>query len=359
MRVAHHLSQAALPSYRSKFSRHDFTLPQLFACLCCKTLLKRSYREAEAVLKDSEHWCHAIGLRKAPDHNTLCRAAAFLLTKCNVDQVLDAMARWAALHRALGLSEKPLAGDSSIFEHHHVSRHFENRRRRESRRAHRRRMTGRKRNPAPALKRSPKLGIAVLTSSHLALAAWCGTGAGSDSPHFRPLLVDARRRVRRKSFTAVFDASYDSEANHCLARQQLGIRSIVPPTTGKQVEVPLTKWRRRMKRILATSRSRRVCGYTQRWQAETVVSMIKRNLGSSLAGKTANSRKRDMFLKVLTHNVMIIRRSERVETVQDVPFPPGSSPSRFLIRIPLARISRPHQHLTKPNFLLDPNELIG
>jgi hypothetical protein len=66
MQVAHYLACQSLPSYSCKFSRHDFTLPQLFACLCVKELLKRSYRQAEAVLKDAEHWCHDIGMRKAP-----------------------------------------------------------------------------------------------------------------------------------------------------------------------------------------------------------------------------------------------------------------------------------------------------
>jgi hypothetical protein len=317
MLVAHYLACGALPSYTSKFSRHDFTLPQLFACLCGKTLLKRSYREAEAVLRDAPHWCHAVGMRKVPDHNTLCRAAAALLKRCNVSRLLDAVARWAALHRALGLSLKPLAGDSSTFEHHHVSRHFENRRRRESRRARRRRMAGKKRNPARALRRLPKLGIAVATYSHLALSAWCGTGSGSDCPHFERLLFDAWRRVPHRTFTAVFDAGYDSEDNHRIARHDMGLRSIIPPLIGRPSDKPPTYWRRRMKRMLRSKQSRRRCGYTQRWQAETVVSMVKRNLGSALAGKTTNSRKRDMLLKVLTHDVMIIRRRRRVETEQD------------------------------------------
>ena len=34
--------------------------------------------------------------------------------------------------------------------------------------------------------------------------------------------------------------------------------------------------------------------------------MIKRNLGSELAGKTADSRERDMLLKVLTHDLMVL-----------------------------------------------------
>lgn len=61
-----------------------------------------------------------------------------------------------------------------------------------------------------------------------------------------------------------------------------------------------------MKRLLATTESRRKCSYTKRWQVETVNSMMKRNQGSALAGKTARSRRRDMLLRVLTHNVMIL-----------------------------------------------------
>ena len=36
MRAAYHLASQALPQYSSKFSRKDFTLPQLFACLAAK-----------------------------------------------------------------------------------------------------------------------------------------------------------------------------------------------------------------------------------------------------------------------------------------------------------------------------------
>jgi hypothetical protein len=45
---------------------------------------------------------------------------------------------------------------------------------------------------------------------------------------------------------------------------------------------------------------------------------MKQNLGSALAGKTAWSRKRDMLLKVLVHDLMILKRS--VETEQGPPF---------------------------------------
>jgi len=307
MLVAHHLARAALSSYSSKFSRHDYEQPQLVACLCVKELLRRSYRQAEALLLDCRHWCRAIGMRKVPDHNTLCRAAASLLRSCRVDRMLDAVARWAALHRALGLSLKPLAGDSSMFEHHHVSAHFAARRRRESRQARIRRRAGKKRDPGPALKRLPKLGLAVAAATHLVLSVWCGTGTGGDGPHFAKLLTQARRRVPHRRLKAVFDAGYDSEENHRLAREELGVTSIIPAAIGRPTSAaPSSRWRRHMRRLLATKGGRRRCGYTQRWQAETVVSMLKRNLGSALRGRSAWSRHRDLRLKVITHNVMII-----------------------------------------------------
>jgi hypothetical protein len=56
----------------------------------------------------------------------------------------------------------------------------------------------------------------------------------------------------------------------------------------------------------------------QRWQMETVNSMIKRNVGSALRGKTAGSHERDMRLKVLTLNAMIPEAlSDRIETGQE------------------------------------------
>jgi hypothetical protein len=74
MRVAFELARGVLPRYGSKFSRHDFTLAQLFACLVVKEHQRKSYREAELLLRDARHWCRDIGMRKVPDHNTLCRA---------------------------------------------------------------------------------------------------------------------------------------------------------------------------------------------------------------------------------------------------------------------------------------------
>jgi hypothetical protein len=310
MRTAHALACASLPTYASEFSRRDFTLPQLFACLVVKDLLKRSYRGAEAVLRDCPEWLADIGMARAPDHNTLCRAAKVLLAKFNVDKILDAVVQRAAEADLLKLDAHPRAIDSTTFDSHHVSRHYE-RRCRETRRKIKAkdREKGRKSSRSRTVRGLPKLAVGVATASHLILSVWVGTGAGSDHPHFEPVVFDAWRRVPYRTFAVVADAGYDGEPRHELARDDMGLRSLIPPDSGRPPKgggPPGGRWRRAMKRLLATTESRRRCGYTRRAQVETANSMCKRNLGSALAGKTARSRKRDMLLRVLTHNVMVL-----------------------------------------------------
>ncbi|MGD9127468.1 MAG: hypothetical protein PVH19_08825, partial [Planctomycetia bacterium] len=63
----------------------------------------------------------------------------------------------------------------------------------------------------------------------------------------------------------------------------------------------------RYRRLMQTRFNREK--YGQRWQVETVVSMIKRRLGSTTTGRSYHSRRRDLFLMTLTHNIMILRQT--------------------------------------------------
>jgi hypothetical protein len=157
------------------------------------------------------------------------------------------------------------------------------------------------------VKRLPKLSLAVATACHLILAARATTGAGGDQPFFEPLLLDAFARVTVK--LAVADAGYDSEANHCIARQDLGVRSIIPPNAGRpSADPPTTRHRRNMRRRFARKADKK--HYGQRWQAETVNSMIKRNLGPALRARTARGRSMELLLRVVTHNIMVLCKAD-------------------------------------------------
>jgi hypothetical protein len=301
MLVAHHLACQCLPPYSSKFSRHDFTLRQLFACLVVREHQRQSYRGCEALLRDAEHWCRAIGMRRVPDHNTLCRAFGVLVTGRLMDKAPDVLARWFSLAGVLRLSRKPLSLDSTYFEPHHLSRHYEHRRR-DSRRdsRHGRADAGGSRTRRRKVRRLPKAGFAVACACHVILAARVCTGAGGDQPWLEPLLYDAWRRVPNRRLAAVADCGFDSEDNHDIGRRDMGLRTIIPPGVGRPGKVgapPAGRWRRHMKRLLRTKRSRRRCGYTQRWQSETTNSMVKRNLGSALRARTRRRRECEMLLR--------------------------------------------------------------
>jgi Transposase DDE domain/Transposase domain (DUF772) len=308
MLVAYRLAKTSLPTYSSEFSRHDFTLPQLFACLVLREHQKKSYRGVEALLEDSPQWRQDIGLVRTPDHNTLCNAFKRLIKPRVINSMLDQTARWAKERKLLS-GRDPLSLDTSMFESRHVSRHFEKRQRQSARdRRKKARKTGEKqagdRRRSRVVRGLPKLSLAVATRCHLILAARATTGAGADQPFFEPLLFDAWRRANVK--VAVADAGFDSEANHCIARQDMGVRSIIPPNAGRPTDkLPTGRHRRNMHHRFKRKADKK--NYGQRWQSETVNSMIKRNQGSALRATTARRRSKELLLRVITHNVMILQ----------------------------------------------------
>ena len=309
MLVAYLLATDCLPNYSDKFSRHDFTLPQLFACLVIREHQKKSYRGTEALLNDCPDWLASIGLDRAPDHNTLWRAFNQLVKSRVVNSMLDLQARWAEQRGMIKGRIKPIALDSIMFESRHVSRHFERRQRETMRQRGRtprkqRRKTAGDRRRSRVVRSLPKLSLAVASNCHLVLAARATTGGGADQLFFEPLLFDAWRRATIK--TAVADAGYDSESNHRIARQDMGVRSIIPPYAGRPTpKVPTGRHRRNMHHRFKRQADK--AHYGQRWQAETVNSMIKRNLGSALRSRTARRRSSELLLRVVTHNVMILQ----------------------------------------------------
>ena len=73
------VGRAALPVYGSRFSRHDYTQPQLFALLVLKQFLRTDYRGLVAFVAEWRELRHALGLAKVPHYSTLAHAARRLL----------------------------------------------------------------------------------------------------------------------------------------------------------------------------------------------------------------------------------------------------------------------------------------
>ena len=299
--------------YDSRFSRQDFTRPQLFACLALRESLRLSYRKIEAFLIDVPDWLAQIGMSHAPDHNTLWRAFGAMLKKREVKRALDLMAQDAEEELSINLKIKPLTIDSTCFEPRHRSRHYDRVCRKMGLRAGKYAEKPGKYGPAAnasrsrRLKQMPKLALATAAASHRILAMRTHIGNGSDCPDFEPLLFDSWRRADVK--TVVADAGYDSEDNHRLARLDMGVRSVVPPKIGRPSKsAPAGYYRRMMKRRFKSKADAKT--YGQRAQSETTNSMIKRNLGENLRSIRPERREQEMMLRGLVHNLMLPQQKD-------------------------------------------------
>jgi len=295
MKLAHELASAHLPGFSSKFSRHDFTLAQLFACLVLREHLRLSYRRTEALLRDCD-WCHRLGMTRVPDHSTLCRAFDHIVGPRNMAHAIDLLVDAMNNAKALG---QTLAIDSTMFDTHHFTRHYE-RRRSEHAGGDKTLINKRK---SKTVRGMPKLAIGVDTRTHLITSARVKTGLGSDALDLFPLMIDAWCRCR--PVVVLADAGYDSAANHTLARDRLGMRSWIKARIGRPTNKPPSdRHRRHMQRKLKGSQAGRP--YGQRAQVETVMSMLKRNLGGHLRSRSRVGREMEMLLKVVVHNLMVV-----------------------------------------------------
>src|SRR5262245_45741661 len=230
---------------------------QLFACLVLKTFFKTDYRGLAQLLPDLPDLVAALGLERVPHFSTLHKASRRLLTLPRANALLTTtVQRLLKRRRTVLLS----AFDSTGFECGHTSHYYVRRRAKGATAAQR--MTYR---------RFAKLEAVTDCASHGIIAAIPRRGPRVDTDRFVPLLEAALRRV--KLVTALADAGFDSEANHRQAREVRGVRSVMPAEAGRPSAKPPTgRYRRLMKQRL----DKDYCRYGQRWQAETVFSMIKR-----------------------------------------------------------------------------------
>jgi hypothetical protein len=109
------------------------------------------------------------------------------------------------------------------------------------------------------------------------LAAVPGRGPGTDLVQFGRAFAQAARRARIDVLLA--DADFDAEWLHAAVRSH-GIRTIIPPTRGRPTDKPPAgRWRR----------------------------VMKRRIGSALRARSEAGQHREMVLRAITHDVMIIR----------------------------------------------------
>jgi hypothetical protein len=79
--MALRVARRALPAYSSKFSKKEFTQPQLFSMLALKQFFRTDYRGIVALLADMDELQQLLGLTKLPHYTTLQKAHDRLLKK--------------------------------------------------------------------------------------------------------------------------------------------------------------------------------------------------------------------------------------------------------------------------------------
>jgi hypothetical protein len=287
--VAYEAACRAVPAHAHKFSPKKFTQPQLLACLVLKEFSRLDYRGLAEHLTDHPDLGSSIGLKVVPHFTTFQKAAQRLLAARPGRRMFDAVLE-GALKNQTRSRRVPLAAiDGTGMESRHVSRYF----------------TKRKADGNPGGDRTyahfPKVVFVVDCKSHMILSAVPGQGPATDLVLFGRAFSQAVRRARIAVLLA--DADFDAEWLHRAVRSH-GIRTIIPPKRGRPTDkLPVGRWRRVMKQRFARLKPK----YGQRWQVETVNSMIKRRLGSALRARVEGNQYREIILRAITHNVMIVR----------------------------------------------------
>jgi len=188
--------------------------------------------------------------------------------------------------RAYGLIDQlPEASiDSTGLQSHFVSRHFLMRQGKRTQR----------------YRKWTKLTVLGHHSSHLIAAATVSIGPSNDCPYLPEVVRQAVEHLPLERLLA--DSGYDSENNHQLCHEELGIRSTVIAVNDRYYKGGSLKgrYRNQMKKRFPKRK------YRQRWQIESIFSRFKRRLGYALRSRSEQSRATECLLRVLTYNLMIL-----------------------------------------------------
>ena len=270
-RIAYQLAKRRMPRYSHPKSPHHFTQPQVVACVLLTFYLDLSYRDAEEWLLASEKVCQVLELAHVPDHSTLSRTFKKL-------RLSDLTAMKDELLQQMGVEEEVVAGDSTSFRLSPASAYYQTRR-------------------GQQFRDWVKGAYAVGVVSRLVLAWASGAGSQPDFHFLRPLKRQAaaygRQRHGRRDWLFLGDAGFDAKG--------VGALDIVPPIRryGKQTD-PKRKARAE---LVAAARLDGI--YGQRWQVETVNSVVKRKFGDTIRSRSLRLQRREPMIKALVYNIHV------------------------------------------------------
>ncbi len=275
-RLALEVSESVLQLHRTKFSKRQFTQPQLLVVLCLMRYEDWTFREAEVRLSEHAELCSALGLRTVPDYTTLYR---FLLRleEEDVARVMNEIVR-----RMPGRWRSPatVAVDATGLAPGAVSSYFI------------RRVEHFGDKPR-TWKHWLKWLTVVEVDRQIILAQHARQAPWNDCATLPPLVLAAHRQVPVGCMLA--DAEFDSERNHLFCRELLHANSVIPATrfTSRRATGNRARMRENFPRQL----------YGKRSLIESVFSAIKRKLSCRAPGRTIYTQSRQALLLGLAFNL--------------------------------------------------------
>lgn len=253
------MGQAALPAYRSKFSKRQLTQPQLLAILCLMRYEDWTFREAEGRLAEHQELRAVLGLQHVPDDTTLCRFLGRL------DELVLEQTLRAVVGRLMPQTGRPatVAVDATGLTPGAISTFFVKR--------------AKDREPGFTWRHGLKWTMAVEVDRRIILAQTTRRGPTNDGATWRPLVDTAHRHGPIGLVLA--DAEFDSERHHQHVRHVVQAHRVIPAKRGS------AKWhiqgiRAHMRRNVPTHL------YRRRSLIESVISAVKRKLSARAPGRS-------------------------------------------------------------------------
>jgi hypothetical protein len=279
-RIALQVGRAVLPRYRSRFSKRQFTQPQLLAILCLMRYEDWTFREAEVRLSEHRELRQVLGLVSVPDFTTLYR---FLqrLDDQTIDRAVGETVRRLRGSLRQGRKRARVAVDATGLAQGAVSTFFV------------RRMHHHGQKPLP-WRHWLKWVVAVDLDQQFVLSQLARRGPWNDCANL-PAVVEAASEQTRIGLVLA-DAEFDSERNHTYIRQHLGAQSVIPAKRGKKT------WRLHGVRAeMRRAFPQRL--YRRRALIESLFSSVKRKLSARAPGRSLPMQMRQALLLGLSFNL--------------------------------------------------------
>lgn len=271
------VAKQVLPAYSSKFSRKDFTQPQLLAIAALKQRTNEDYRDT--VDNVSSDMADAIGLKKIPHFTAVQKFIKRLSTR-----ILDLLIAMVAL---LVIGEKLIRGartaiDSSGYPSSHASSYYVKRIKRKT-----------------PYKSYLKGSFVADIVNQMIICCKPRNFPAHDSKDFIPLLEDAQQ-ILKKIAEVHGDKGYDGQDNIAFVKCGLDAEPYIKIKEGMKQECKnpirkemLEKWNK----LEFAIRGR------QRNMIETINSVVKKVFGDVLYSKGIWMRRKELKLRYFAYNI--------------------------------------------------------